>query len=50
MEDHNDKRDEENKNKKLDFDLDNDYLLIEGTQILSDYMLFNKKLYLSKAA
>ncbi len=50
MEDYNDKRDEKKKNSKLDFDIENGYLLDEGTQILSDYMLFNKNIYLSKAA
>ena len=29
---------------------DNDYLLNEGMQILSDYAIFNQNIYLSKAA
>ena len=29
---------------------ENDYLLNEGTQILSDYAIFNESIYLSKAA
>ena len=36
--------------KEFDIDLDNDYLLNEGTQVLSDYTIFNQNIYLSKAA
>ncbi len=48
MEDHNEAKEEEG--KKIDIDIEDDYILNEGTQILTDYMLFNKNLYLSKAA
>jgi carboxyl-terminal processing protease len=34
----------------IDIDIENDYLLKEGTQILSDYMRLNKNILLSKAA
>ena len=33
-----------------EIDIDNDYLLNEGMQILSDYAIFNQNIYLSKAA
>jgi len=33
-----------------EIDVDNDYLLNEGAQILSDYTIFNQNIYLSKAA
>ena len=50
MEDYKD--DKETKDDKKDFgiDIDDDYLLNEGAQILSDYMLFNQNVYLSQAA
>ncbi len=35
---------------KIDIDFENDYLLIEGAEILGDYMLLTKKFILSKAA
>lgn len=34
----------------LDIDIENDYLLKEGTQILSDYMRLHKNIIISKAA
>ena len=43
--------DEFNKNKEdIDIDLQNDYLLKEGTLILSDYIFLNKNLLLLEAA
>jgi carboxyl-terminal processing protease len=40
-----------NKNKEeIDIDIENDYLLNEGTLILSDYIYFNKNVLLSEAA
>jgi carboxyl-terminal processing protease len=48
MQDYNDAKATED--DKRDIDVDNDYLLNEGMQILSDYAIFNKNIYLSKAA
>ena len=50
MEDFNDAKETEDDEKEFDIDLDNDYLLNEGTQVLSDYTIFNQNIYLSKAA
>lgn len=50
MEDYNDAKETEDEDKAFEIDIDNDYLLNEGAQILSDYMLFNKDIYLTKAA
>ena len=50
MEDFNDSKEAEENKKDSDIDIDNDYLLNEGAQILSDYTIFNQKIYLSKAA
>ncbi len=50
MEDFNDAKENKHNEKEFDIDLDNDYLLNEGTQILSDYTIFNENIYLSKAA
>ena len=36
--------------KDFEINIDDDYLLNEGMQILSDYMLFNQNTYLSQAA
>ena len=36
--------------KGFDINIDNDYLLNEGTEILSDYILLNQNTYLSQAA
>jgi hypothetical protein len=47
MEDYNDTKNDE---KEFDIDVDNDYILNEGAQILSDYTIFNQNIYLSKAA
>ena len=43
---------QETKNDERDseIDIDNDYLLNEGAQILSDYTILNQNIYLSKAA
>jgi len=45
-----DAKETEDDEKEFDIDLDNDYLLNEGTQVLSDYTIFNQNIYLSKAA
>ena len=50
MEDYNDAKETEDNEKEFDIDVDNDYLLNEGTQILSDYTIFSENIYLSKAA
>ena len=50
MEDFNDDKETLDGEKEFDIDLDNDYLLNEGTQILSDYTIYNRNSYLSKAA
>ena len=50
MEDFNDTKETKDNENEFDIDVDNDYLLNEGTQILSDYAIFNESIYLSKAA
>ena len=50
MEDYNDAKENENHEKDFAIDIDDDYLLNEGAQILSDYMMFNQNTYLSQAA
>ena len=50
MEDYNDAKETEDDEKDFEIDIDNDYLLNEGAQILSDYTIFNQNIYLSKAA
>jgi carboxyl-terminal processing protease len=50
MEDFNDSKGTTDYERDIEIDIDDDYLLNEGAQILSDYMLFNQNTYLSKAA
>jgi carboxyl-terminal processing protease len=50
MEDYNDAKEAEGSEKDPEIDVDNDYLLNEGMQILSDYTIFNQNILLSKAA
>jgi carboxyl-terminal processing protease len=50
MKDYNDAKETKDDKKDFVIDIDNDYLLNEGAQILSDYMLFNQNTYLSQAA
>jgi carboxyl-terminal processing protease len=50
MDDFNDAKETEEGEMDSTIDVDNDYLLNEGMQILSDYTIFNQKIYLSKAA
>jgi carboxyl-terminal processing protease len=50
MEDFNDAKETEEDDKDSEIDIENDYLLNEGAQILSDYTIFNQNIYLSKAA
>ena len=47
MEDFNETKEIED---DLEININDDYLLDEGTQILSDFMMFNQNIYLSKAA
>ena len=50
MEDYNDAKETEDKEKEFEIDVDDDYLLNEGAQILSDYTIFDQNIYISKAA
>ena len=50
MEDFNDAKETKDNERNSEIDVDNDYLLNEGMQILSDFTIFNQKNYLSKAA
>jgi carboxyl-terminal processing protease len=50
MQDYNDAKETEKNKKDSEIDVDNDYLLNEGIQILSDFTILNKNIYLSKAA
>ena len=50
MEDFNDAKETKDNERDSEIDVDNDYLLKEGMQIISDYTIFNQKIYLSKAA
>jgi carboxyl-terminal processing protease len=50
MQDYNDVKETEEDERDSEIDIDNDYLLNEGMQILSDYAIFNQNIYLSKAA
>jgi len=50
MEDFNDAKETLKNNRDSEIDIDNDYLLNEGVEILSDYTIFNQNIYLSKAA
>ena len=50
MEDFNDAKETLKNNKDSEIDIDNDYLLNEGAEILSDYTIFNQNIYFSKAA
>jgi len=49
MEDYNDAKEAEDSEKDPGIDIDNDYLLNEGAQILSDFTIFNQNIYFSKA-
>jgi carboxyl-terminal processing protease len=50
MEDYNDTKKNEDENADSKIKIDDDYLLKEGTKILTDYTLFNQNIYLTKAA
>ena len=50
MKDYTDGKETEDAKKDNEINIDEDYLLNEGAQILSDYMLFNQNFYLSKAS
>ena len=48
MEDYKELKETEDKN--LQINIDDDYLLYEGAEILSDYMILNQNNYLTEAA
>ena len=48
MEDYNELKKEEDEIIKIN--LDDDYILNEGTQILTDFTIFNQSIYLTKAS
>ena len=50
FEDYNENKETADDEKDFEINIDDDYLLNEGMQILSDYMLFNQNTYLSQAA
>jgi carboxyl-terminal processing protease len=50
MQDYNDAKETEDDERDSEIDIDNDYLLNEGMQILSDYAIFDQNIYLSRAA
>ena len=50
MQDYKDAKEDEEDGKGSEIDVDNDYLLNEGAQILSDYIIFSENIYLSKAS
>ncbi|MDA8543960.1 carboxy terminal-processing peptidase [Gammaproteobacteria bacterium] len=50
MEDYNESKETAEDKKDFEISIDDDYLLNEGAQILSDYMLFSQNNYLSQAA
>ena len=50
MEDYNDAKEAKENEKDVDIDIDADYLLNEGLEILSDYTTFTQNTFLSKAA
>jgi len=50
LKDFNDAKETENDKKEFDIDIESDYLLNEGVQILSDFTIFNKNIYFSEAA
>jgi len=50
MEDYNDAKETADDEIDFEINIDDDYLLNEGIQILSDYTLFNQNTYLSQAA
>ena len=50
MQDYNEAKETEEDERDSEIDVDNDYLLNEGIQILSDYAIFNQNIYLSKVA
>ena len=50
LKDFNDAKETENEKKEFDIDIESDYLLNEGVQILSDFTIFNENIYFSEAA
>jgi len=50
MQDFNEARETNNSSGDFEIDIDRDYLLNEGIQILSDYSIFDRNIYLSRAS
>ena len=50
MEDFNDVKNTEDSKKGSEIDIEKDYLLNEGVEILSDYVIFNQNIYLSEVS
>ena len=50
MENYNDNKEIKDDREDYEIDIDNDYLLNESLQILSDYTVLDQNIYLSKAA
>ena len=50
LEEFNDAKETEDDTKDSEIDIDDDYLLNEGMQILSDYTILSQKIYISKSA
>ena len=50
LEDYNDAKEAKDNEKDSEIDVENDYILNEGVQILSDFTIFNGNIYFSKAA
>jgi hypothetical protein len=50
MEDYNDSKETAENEEDFDINIEDDYLLNEGAQILSDYILLDHNTYLSQAA
>ena len=50
MQDFNDDKETKVDEQDSKIDVDNDYLLNEGVQILSDFIIINGNIYFSKAA
>jgi carboxyl-terminal processing protease len=50
MQDYNDAKETKDDQQDSEIDVENDYLLNEGVQILSDFTIFNGNIYFSKAA
>jgi hypothetical protein len=50
LQDYNDAKETIDDQQDSEIDVDNDYLLNEGVEILSDFTIFNENIFFSKAA